>query len=93
MCARNVLDPELSCCFWVSGPVENHQGVGLELAYFFFFSLCVGVCVCAAPTAYGGSQARGQIGATAASLHHSHSNARSEPRLWTTTQLTETSDS
>ena len=28
----------------------------------------------AAPTAYGGSQARGQIGAVAASLHHSHSN-------------------
>ena len=25
----------------------------------------------AAPTAYGGSQARGQIGAVAASLHHS----------------------
>ena len=30
----------------------------------------------AAPTAYGGSQASGQIGATAAGLHHSHSNAR-----------------
>ena len=31
--------------------------------------------------AYGGSQARGQIGATATSLRHSHSNAGSEPRL------------
>ena len=31
--------------------------------------------------AYGSSQARGQIGATAAGLHHSHSNARSEPHL------------
>ena len=31
----------------------------------------------AAPMAYGGSQARGPIGATAASLHHSHSNTRS----------------
>ena len=29
------------------------------------------------PEAYGGSQARDQIGATAASLHHSHSNAGS----------------
>ena len=35
----------------------------------------------ATPAAYGGSQARGQIGATASSLHHSHSNARSEPCL------------
>ena len=31
--------------------------------------------------AYGGSQARGLIGATAASLHHNHSNVRSELSL------------
>ena len=31
----------------------------------------------AAPSAYGGSQARVWIGATAAGLHHSHSNSRS----------------
>ena len=31
----------------------------------------------AAPAAYGGSQARGQIGAVAAHLHHSHSSASS----------------
>ena len=31
--------------------------------------------------AYGSSQARGQTGTTAAGLHHSHSNAGSEPRL------------
>ena len=36
------------------------------------------------PTAYGGFQARGLIGATAASLRHSHSNARSKPCLWPT---------
>ena len=35
----------------------------------------------AAPGAYGGSQARGRIGAVAASLRHSHSNVRSEPHL------------
>ena len=35
----------------------------------------------AAPRAYGGSQTRGQIGAAAACLHHSHSNTRSEPHL------------
>ena len=35
----------------------------------------------AVPVAHGGSQDRGQIGATAAGLHHSHSNARSKPHL------------
>ena len=39
----------------------------------------------ATPTAYGGSQARGQIGATATGLHHS--NARSELHQWPTLQL------
>ena len=38
--------------------------------------------------AYGGSQARGPIGATAASLHHSHSNAGSEAHLQPIPQLT-----
>ena len=33
----------------------------------------------ATSTAYGGSQARGQIRATAASLYHSLSNTRSKP--------------
>ena len=43
--------------------------------------VCVCVCVClfrAAPSAYGGSQARCLIRAVAASLHHSHSNVESE---------------
>ena len=35
----------------------------------------------ATPTAYGGSQVRGPIGATAASLHHSQYMAGSEPCL------------
>ena len=42
----------------------------------------------ATPAAYGGSQARGRIRATAASLHHSHSNAGSEPHLRSIPQLT-----
>ena len=42
----------------------------------FFVSFCL---FRATPTAYGSSQARGQIVAVAASLHHSHSNAGSEP--------------
>ena len=41
--------------------------------YYFFFR--------AAPTAYGSSQARGQIGATASGLCHSNSNTRSKPYL------------
>ena len=36
----------------------------------------------AAPAAYGGSQARGRIGAAAAGLCQSHSNAGSELHLW-----------
>ena len=42
----------------------------------------------AAPVAYGGSQARGLIGAAAAGLPQSHSNAGSEPYLQPTPQLT-----
>ena len=44
------------------------------------------------PAAYGGSQARGRIGAVAAGLRQSHSNAGSEPRLRPTPQLTATPD-
>ena len=35
----------------------------------------------ATSTAYGGSQAGGQMGAVAAGLRHSHGNARSNPHL------------
>ena len=42
----------------------------------------------AALEAYEGSQARGLIGAVAAGLRHSHSNARSEPSVRPTPQLT-----
>ena len=54
----------------------------LTLGLFFF------AISWAAPTAYGGSQARGQIGAVATSLHQSHSNVGSEPHLQPTPQLT-----
>ena len=42
----------------------------------------------AAPAAYGGSQARGPIGATAAGLYHSHSNWVSKLSLQPIPQLT-----
>ena len=41
----------------------------------------------AAPTAYGSFQARGPIGAVAAALRHSQSNARSKPHLQPTPQF------
>ena len=58
------------------------------IGIFFFF--CLFAISRAAPTAYGGSQARGPIGAAATGLHQSHSNAGSEPHLQPTPQLTAT---
>ena len=59
--------------------------------FFFFFGLFA--ISWATPTAYGGgSQARGWIGAIAASLCQSHSSAGSELHLQPTPQLTATPD-
>ena len=51
-----------------------------EMSFVFFFR--------AAPTAYGSSQGRSRIGAAAADLHHSHSNAGSKTCLRLMTQPT-----
>ena len=64
---------------------------------FFVFCLFVVVVVIvaiswAAPAAYGGSQARGRIGAVATGLRQSHSNVGSELRLQPTPQLIATLD-
>ena len=58
-----------------------------EHQLFFFFFVVVAISW-AAPAAYGGSQARGLIGAVATGLRQSHSNAGSKPRLQPTPQLT-----
>ena len=59
------------------------MGKFLPFSLSFFF-----VCLFrAASLAYGGSQTRGQIGAAAASLHHSHSNMGSKPCLPPTPEL------
>ena len=65
----------------------------LSLKFVFLLFFCL-FCLfrAAVPAAYGGSQARGLIGAVTASLCQSHSNARSEPRLQPTAQLTATPD-
>ena len=52
-----------------------------ECFFFFFFFFCLFAISWATPAAYGGSQARGLIGAVAVSLHRSHSNVGSEPCL------------
>ena len=62
-------------------------GLKFQKCGFFFFCLFR-----ATPAACGGSQARGPLRATAASLRHSHSNSRSKRRLQPTPQLTETPD-
>ena len=47
----------------------------ISFSFFPFFFFCL---FRAAPIVYGDSQARGHIGAVAAGLGHSHSNASSE---------------
>ena len=56
--------------------IVNVKSFFLFLFLFFFFLLFR-----AALMAYGSSWARGRIGAAAASLHHRHSDTRSEPQL------------
>ena len=59
--------------------------------FFFWLLLFCFVLFClfrAASMAYVSSKVRGQIGAIAAGLHHSHSNEGSYPHLGPTLQLT-----
>ena len=62
--------------------MDASSGLKGSLFSFFFFSIFR-----ATPMAYGSSQARIRIRAIAASLHHSHSNAESKPRLQPILQL------
>ena len=79
------------------GSREDMDGGKGSLFYFIFFYFILFYFILfyyyfclfrAAPMAYGGSQARDLIRAVAAGLFHSHSNARSEPGLRATPQLT-----
>ena len=67
-------------------PGGSFQELLLKFCFLGFFVLFCFVFR-AAPEAYGSSQARGQITAAAASLHHGHSNVRSELRLQLTPQF------
>ena len=65
--------------------IQLHLAVSIIIGFFFFlFKTTL--------EAYGGSQARGQTGAAAARLCHSHSNARSKPHLQATPQIMKTLD-
>jgi len=68
---------------------DLHHRSQLVGFFLFFWSFCL---LRAAPAAYGGSQARGLIGAIATGLCQSHSNAGSEVSLPPTPQLTATLD-
>ena len=50
----------------------------ISLLILFFFVFCI---FCSCTMAYGGSQARGLIGAVATGLCQGHGNMGSEPRL------------
>ena len=65
-------------------PNKAHQGTPM-------FFVCLFVLPFFTAT-YGGSEARGRIGAVAAGLRQSHSNTRTEPHLRPTPQLTATPD-
>ena len=53
--------------------------IGIKKSFFFFFWFCLFATSWAAPAAYGGSPARGRIGAVATGLRQSHSNSGSKP--------------
>ena len=76
-------------------PTPKYQEYNIHfilLFLFFIFLLFIYFLSFYALVAYGGSQTRGLIVATAASLHHSHSNARSKPHLQPTPQPMATPD-
>ena len=62
----------------------------IYLFLFFNYLFCLFATSWTAPVSYGGSQARGQIGAVTAGLHQSYSNVGSELSLPPTPQLTAT---
>ena len=84
----------LSVCLSTCSPTylpTYHLGSPTQ-SHVFIIIICLFAFSRAAPAAYGGSHARGLIGAVATGLHQSHSNAGFEQRLQPTPQLSETPD-
>ena len=75
--------------------IHSSADGGSSCFHFLVLRKNVAVSICeqffflhrAEPTACGSSQAKGRLGAVAAGLRYSHSNTRSEPRLWPTPQV------
>ena len=63
------------------------ETLNIENIFFFFFFFFFWSFLGPLPMEYGGSQARGLIGAVTTGLYHSHSNTGSEPHLRPTPQL------
>ena len=83
-------DQALSCA--VGTRTYTHPPCSAESSFYYFilfyFIYFILLLFTATPMAHDGSQARSLIKAIAACLHHSHSNAGSEPRLQPPPQLT-----
>ena len=76
----SLLIPHLLCSLWVTLAIASViVGVMGCMAFWnvnFFFVVLFFVLFRATPEAYGGSQARGLIGAVATDLHHSSQRRR-----------------
>ena len=77
---RSVCLERVILSHYVVCPLANTDRISPRCQVLFFFRATL--------AAYGGSQSSGLIGAVAAGLRQSHSNARSELHLQPTPQLT-----
>ena len=85
MCLLQIFSPSLWLVLFSSLAFHRAEVFWVFFGFWgFFFFFCL---FRAAPAAYGGSQARGLMRATAAGLHHSHSHSRSELHLQPIPQL------
>ena len=78
------------CCTTTGTPKRADLNCKFPLVFLYSLSFIIYLFIYlfrTIPMAYGGSQARGRIRAAGAGLHHSHSNARSEPHLQPTLHL------
>ena len=92
--ARGIIAIQITWCL-LCGNLGRISALGIRgslLCGFFWGFFCLFAISWATPSTYGGSQARGLIGAVAASLRQSHSNVASKPHLRSTPQLTATPD-